>query len=168
MVDMQWCFPASRIFWLLQSLTQVHVRNLWLGLIYMCFVSRDVRLRRGVAAFQGRPLAPHWVRRGRQCGIVPRCISKVTTERADYASSASDSNVLRLPIKQELTPKDVVDVFDYARNLRQKCALRLAVSHPEAEGGNVTLKGQVPVPVCHGHESCDTKVFQTCVTRRSR
>lgn len=99
-------------------------------------LSRNASLLPGVAAFQGRPAAAHWIPRGRQRGIIPRCISKVTTERADYASSASDSNVLRLPIKQELTPKDVIDVFDYARNLRQKCALYPTVHSFVAKRGN--------------------------------
>lgn len=43
------------------------------------------------------------------------------TLRADYAASASDSSVLQRPLKEELLPEDVRNVFDYPRNLKDKC-----------------------------------------------
>ena len=43
--------------------------------------------------------------------------------RADYAAAASDSGVLQRPLKEELTAEDVKNVFDYPRNLHEKCAL---------------------------------------------
>jgi hypothetical protein len=41
--------------------------------------------------------------------------------RADYAATAADSCVLRRPLKDELTPEEVKNVFDYPRNLHEKC-----------------------------------------------
>lgn len=40
--------------------------------------------------------------------------------RADYAATASDSSVLRRPLKEELRPGDVKNVFDFPRNLLEK------------------------------------------------
>ena len=48
--------------------------------------------------------------------------------RADYAATAADSCVLRRPLKEELSPEEVKNVFDYPRNLHEKCALTRAAS----------------------------------------
>ena len=40
--------------------------------------------------------------------------------RADYAATAADSSVLRRPLKEELSPEEVQNVFDYPRNLHEK------------------------------------------------
>ena len=40
--------------------------------------------------------------------------------RADYAATACDSSVLRRPLKEELQPQDVKNVFDFPRNLQEK------------------------------------------------
>ena len=40
--------------------------------------------------------------------------------RADYAATACDSSVLRRPLKEELQPEDVKNVFDFPRNLHEK------------------------------------------------
>ena len=39
----------------------------------------------------------------------------------DYAPSPTDSEVLRLPIKQELKPEQMTSVFGYPRDLRRRC-----------------------------------------------
>lgn len=38
----------------------------------------------------------------------------------DYAPSPTDAEVLRLPIKQELKPEQMVNVFGYPRDLRKR------------------------------------------------
>ena len=40
----------------------------------------------------------------------------------DYAAVASDADVLRRPLKDQLTPQDVKNVFDYPRDVREWCA----------------------------------------------
>ncbi|CAL8463887.1 g3422 [Coccomyxa elongata] len=51
-------------------------------------------------------------------GLVVHCLL-----RADYAATASDSSVLQRPLKDELTPEEVRNVFDYPRNLPEKYEL---------------------------------------------
>lgn len=46
----------------------------------------------------------------------------------DYAPSPTDSEVLRLPIKQELKPEQMTSVFGYPRDLRRRCGDRLQLS----------------------------------------
>jgi hypothetical protein len=48
--------------------------------------------------------------------------------RADYAATASDSSVLQRPLKEELSPEDVRNVFDYPRNLHEKCVAAISCS----------------------------------------
>lgn len=48
----------------------------------------------------------------------------------DYAPSPTDSEVLRLPIKQELKPEQMTSVFGYPRDLRRRCGNRLQLSAP--------------------------------------
>lgn len=53
-------------------------------------------------------------------GLIVHCLL-----RADYAATASDSSVLQRPLKEELLPEEVHNVFDYPRNLNEKCAAAL-------------------------------------------
>jgi hypothetical protein len=39
---------------------------------------------------------------------------------ADYAPSPTDAEVLKLPIKQELKPEQMINVFGYPRDLRRR------------------------------------------------
>ncbi len=45
-----------------------------------------------------------------------------TQANVDYAASPADEGVLQMPLKQELDPSDMVNVFGYPRDLRKKCA----------------------------------------------
>ena len=47
-------------------------------------------------------------------------LSTTCLSRADYVASATDSDVLQRPIKEELKPHEVKNVFGYPRNLKQK------------------------------------------------
>ncbi len=40
----------------------------------------------------------------------------------DYAAKASDTPVLQKPLKQELDPSELADVFGFSRDLRLRCA----------------------------------------------
>ena len=41
----------------------------------------------------------------------------------DYAPSPTDDSILQMPLKQELMPEDMTNVFGYPRDLRRRCAL---------------------------------------------
>jgi hypothetical protein len=43
---------------------------------------------------------------------------------ADYAPSPTDAEVLKLPIKQELKPEQMINVFGYPRDLRRRYQCR--------------------------------------------
>jgi hypothetical protein len=43
-----------------------------------------------------------------------------STARADYAAKAGDSAVLQRPLKSELLPDEIHNVFGYPRNLKEK------------------------------------------------
>lgn len=40
---------------------------------------------------------------------------------ADYQAKATDDAVLRRPLKMELQPEEITEVFGYARDLSDKC-----------------------------------------------
>lgn len=74
-------------------------------------------------------------------GLRVRCVL-----RADYAATAADSCVLRRPLKDELTPEEVSNVFDYPRNLHEKCAALGLLSCDLACG-----PGRRSKPCMHAH-----------------
>ncbi len=41
----------------------------------------------------------------------------------DYAPSPTDSEVLKMPIRQELKPEQMVNVFGYPRDLRRRSVM---------------------------------------------
>ncbi|KAK9823598.1 hypothetical protein WJX72_004124 [[Myrmecia] bisecta] len=51
-----------------------------------------------------------------RAAVRPVCVQA----REDYPATASDSSILQLPSKQELTPRQVKDVFGYPRTLRKR------------------------------------------------
>ena len=44
----------------------------------------------------------------------------------DYAPSPTDNDVLKLPIKQELKPEQMTQVFGFPRDLRRRCVKQCA------------------------------------------
>ena len=85
------------------------------GLFHCRHIHSTRRLRRQHKRVHGSGSAP---------GLVVHCLL-----RADYAATASDSSILQRPLKEELTPEEVRNVFDYPRNLGEKCA---AAPHHQA------------------------------------
>ena len=47
----------------------------------------------------------------------------VTCIHADYAAKATDGAVLQRPLKSELMPTEIKDVFGYPRNLKERWAV---------------------------------------------
>ncbi|CAL5222918.1 g5351 [Coccomyxa viridis] len=88
------------------------------------------KLQRGFACgsrhveLQQQQPARRRAKRARKCssrkapGLQIHCVL-----RADYAATACDSSVLRRPLKEELQPADVRNVFDFPRNLQEKYEL---------------------------------------------
>jgi hypothetical protein len=62
-----------------------------------------------------RPAAPHQ-RRGGAAFVV----LAVQHAHADYQAKAGDSAVLQRPIKCELLPEEILSVFGYPRNLKDR------------------------------------------------
>ena len=47
----------------------------------------------------------------------------VARPAVDYAPSPTDDSILQLPLKQELLPEDMTNVFGYPRDLRRRHAV---------------------------------------------
>lgn len=77
----------------------------------------------------GRQLAP--VRRQQRSSWTPPALLKKQPARAtaliahstDYSATATDEGILLLPPKQQLQEEDLVNVFNYERDLQGKCVL---------------------------------------------
>ena len=65
------------------------------------------------------------IRDGQRRGLTVHATSVQTTFheaklQQDYAATASDTGVLQRPLKEELTHEDVLRVFGFPRNLRER------------------------------------------------
>ena len=63
-----------------------------------------------------RPAGPHHHQRG----AAPFVVLAVQHAHADYQAKAGDSAVLQRPIKCELLPEEILSVFGYPRNLKDR------------------------------------------------
>lgn len=66
----------------------------------------------------------------------------------DYSATATDEGILQLPPKQQLQEEDLVNVFNYERDLQGKCASCLDTTHLSAH--------------CIAHESRESVNWFTC------
>ena len=67
-------------------------------------------------------------RQGRGALRDPAVVWCAIKENTDYVATASDSRVLQRPLREELRPREIVNVFDHPRNLRERRAPRCSRS----------------------------------------
>ena len=79
------------------------------------------------AAVHGVRCTLHQARRRKGRGALgaPAVVWCAIKENTDYAATASDSRVLQRPLREELRPREILNVFDHPRNLRERHAPRL-------------------------------------------
>jgi hypothetical protein len=81
------------------------------------------------------PLALHSQIRRARAGRA-RIVDSVVPRSTDYVATATDEGILQLPLKQQLSESDLVNVFGYDRDLQGKYALPLPGSlHRSCTGG---------------------------------
>lgn len=85
--------------------------------------------RAALHALRGSRLAPQHgaqgcgrERRGAHAPLRSITSAEGRTTNADYTATASDSRVLQRPLREELRPREITNVFDHPRNLRERCA----------------------------------------------